>query len=80
MTSTNSWKFGRFGNVHERIIDAASKPTWNQANGTHRIALDESSADRIIALGTISMNLFTWEECAAQAMHFPEGIGNAQAS
>jgi len=79
-TSTNTGKFGRLGNVHERTLDAASKPTWDQASGTHRIADVESSAVRITELGKICRNLFTWKECASSAMHFLEGIGNAQAS
>jgi hypothetical protein len=79
-TSTNTGKFGRLGNVHERTLDAASKPTWDQASGTHRIADDESLAVRITEIGKICRVLFTWEECAASALHFLEGIGNAQAS
>jgi len=79
-TSRITGKFGKFEYVHELILDAASKPTWDQASGTDRIAGGESLRARIIELGKIRSNSFTWEECAAQTMRVLEGINNAQAN
>jgi hypothetical protein len=64
-TSKNTGEFGKFENVHELILGAASKPTWDQATGTDRIAGGESLRARIIELGKIRSNSHTWEYWAA---------------